>query len=431
MKSINSMSETERHLSRLQEGVQLSSNRIGRLDKIARRIVHTIFSKLAIGKLIIDDEQGQHTFGDMSDDAACIAHIKVHHTSAYKDVMLSGVNGSAEAYMKRYWTTPDLTNVIRIMVLNQAMLKKLDSSWSIFYKMAASIGDKLKSNSIKGSKRNIAAHYDLSNDFFKLFLDPSMMYSAAIYPHGNATLEEASQNKLKRTCDTLLLNKDDHLIEIGTGWGGLAVYAAKHYGCKVTTTTISQQQYNYAKESIEREGLQDKITLLKQDYRTLDGTYSKLVSIEMIEAVGHEYLSQYFEKCNSLLQDNGLMLIQGITTTDQRFEREKNTTDFIKRYIFPGGNLPSNAVIAKNIETKTDMHMVNLLDITDDYAKTLAEWRHRFMQNLSAVYAQGFDDRFVKMWEFYLCYCEGGFRERVINTSQFVFAKPMARLLPR
>lgn len=431
MKSTHSVDQTKEHLARLQQGISPDEAKGSKLDKIARRMVLALFKKMKAGKLTVEDEYGTYHFGDSNTQGDAVAVIKAHHASAYTKVMLAGVNGSAEAYMKRLWTSPDLTNVIRVMVLNQAMLREMETKWSIFYRLFASLLEKFKANSLEGSKKNIAAHYDLSNDFFSLFLDKSMMYSSAIYPESEASLEEASQHKLKRTCETLLLNPNDHLIEIGTGWGGMAIYAAKNYGCKVTTTTISEQQYLYAKQRIAEEGLEDKITLLKEDYRKLEGKYTKLVSIEMIEAVGHEYLSSYFAKCNQLVEEDGLMLIQAITTTDQRFEREKNTIDFIKRYIFPGGNLPSNAAIAKNIELNTNMHLVNLLDITVDYAKTLNEWRHRFMQNLSEVYAQGFDDRFVKMWEFYLCYCEGGFKERVINTSQFVFAKPMARTLPR
>jgi cyclopropane-fatty-acyl-phospholipid synthase len=270
-------------------------------------------------------------------------------------------------------------------------------------------------------------HYDLGNDFFKLFLDPTMMYSSAVFPNQETSLDEASLYKLDLICQKLQLSDKDHLMEIGTGWGGMAIYAAKHYGCRVTTTTISEEQYNYACAAVKREGLEDKITLLLKDYRDLDGDYDKLVSIEMIEAVGHEYYDSYFQKCSELLKPDGLMLIQAITILDQRYKHAKNNVDFIQRYIFPGGCLPSNEVISKSVANKTDLHIVDLHDIGMDYARTLAEWRKRFNGSADQVDSMGFDDVFYRMWEFYLCYCEGGFTERAISAAQFLFAKPYAR----
>lgn len=427
---MKSVSTLEKDRVESGSGSNLESAKASVLDRIAKHLVLASLRQITVGHLTVEDNGEVFSFGETASRTAYVGHVNVKNSSFYVKILLAGTIGAGEAYMKGLWTSPNLTMVVRIMVLNQSMLQNMDSKWSNAYKFTASQLDKLKKNSRSGSKKNIAAHYDLSNDFFQLFLDRSMMYSSAIYPSTNSTLEQAAQYKLDHICQKLRLKSSDHLLEIGSGWGGMAIYAAKHYGCRVTTTTISEQQYLYAKEQIAREGLEGKITLLKEDYRDLTGTYDKLVSIEMIEAVGHEFYSQYFKKCSSLLKPEGLMLIQAITTTDQRYQREKDNIDFIRKFIFPGGCLPSNAVIAEHIVNDTDMHMVSLQDITLDYAQTLADWRERFSANLSKVYEQGFDEYFVKMWEFYLCYCEGGFKERVINTSQLVFAKPLCRDLP-
>jgi cyclopropane-fatty-acyl-phospholipid synthase len=251
-----------------------------------------------------------------------------------------------------------------------------------------------------------------------------MMYSSAVYPRAEADLEEAAEHKLDLLCRQLELSADDHLLEIGTGWGGLAVHAAKLYGCRVTTTTISREQYERACQRVRDEGLEDRVTLLLKDYRELEGQYDKLVSVEMIEAVGHQFYSNYFEKCSSLLKPKGLMAIQAITMVDQRYEQARDSVDFIKRYIFPGGCLPSVEVISKHLREDTDMQMVHLRDITEHYADTLRDWRVRFFDRIEDVRRMGFDETFIRMWEFYLCYCEGGFRERVIGTVQLTFAKP-------
>jgi len=284
-------------------------------------------------------------------------------------------------------------------------------------------------NTLTGSSKNISAHYDLGNDFFKLFLDSRMMYSAAIYPDAETQLEEAAVYKLDILCKKLRLNEDDHLLEIGTGWGGLAIYAAKNYGCSVTTTTISQEQYKHARQSVREAGLEHRVTVLLQDYRELQGTYTKLVSVEMIEAVGHKHYKQYFSTCSKLLRDDGLMCIQAITIPDQRYDQAIKSVDFIQRYIFPGGCLPSNDVISRCVARHTDMQIVNLEDIGMDYAKTLADWRKGFESNLERVKQMGFDDVFCRMWEYYLYYCEGGFRERAISTVHVVMAKPGARII--
>jgi cyclopropane-fatty-acyl-phospholipid synthase len=396
-------------------------------DVMARKALFKALSHIKKGRLVIEENGEVFEFGVPASNAEVSAHMSIHHPSTYKEIVFGGSIGSAEAYMIGTWSSANLVDVIRLMALNIDLLNNMDNSRSIFSRISSRFIHFLNANTQKGSRKNISAHYDLGNDFFELFLDASMMYSAAIFPHEQASLAEASINKLDVICKKLRLSETDHLLEIGAGWGGLALYAAKKYGCKVTTTTISNQQYNYVNALIKKQGLEDKITLLLQDYRDLENKYDKLVSVEMIEAVGYEYYETYFNQCSRLLKEHGLMLIQAITIPDQRYEQAKRSVDFIQRYIFPGGCLPSNEIIAQCIAKKTNMTIVSLDDIGIDYAKTLAQWRCRFNANLDQVKRLGFDDVFCRMWEFYLCYCEGGFTERAISTAQFVFAKPGAR----
>jgi len=285
----------------------------------------------------------------------------------------------------------------------------------------------LNSNTTEGSRKNIAAHYDLGNDMFALFLDPTMMYSSAMFDETTKTLQAASELKLKTICDKLDLKPTDHVVEIGTGWGGFAIYAAQHYGCKVTTTTISKQQYTLAKTRVEAAGLQDCITLLLEDYRHLTGQYDKLVSIEMIEAVGHQFYDTYFAKVSTLLKPNGLALIQAITIADQRYQSAIQSVDFIQRYIFPGSNIPSNTAMLNSITKVSDMRLFDLEDIGPQYATTLRMWRENFFANIQQVRQLGYTEEFIKMWEFYLCYCEGGFEERALGDVHLLLAKPENR----
>jgi len=282
----------------------------------------------------------------------------------------------------------------------------------------------LNSNTAEGSRKNIAAHYDLGNEMFQLFLDPTMMYSSAMFNNTTDTLQQASELKLKTICDKLDLKPTDHVIEIGTGWGGFSIYAAKNYGCKVTTTTISEQQFQLAKARVEATGLGDKITLLLDDYRHLQGQYDKLVSIEMIEAVGYQFYDTYFSKVNALLKPDGLALIQAITITDQRYESARKSVDFIQRYIFPGSCIPSNTAMLNSITGKTDLRLFDLEDIGPHYATTLRMWRENFFSNISKVRTLGYSEEFIKMWEFYLCYCEGGFEERALGNVHLLLSKP-------
>jgi cyclopropane-fatty-acyl-phospholipid synthase len=396
------------------------------LDQIAKKMLLKVLSGITIGRIVVQEGDQIHEFGDNAQQAEVVAHVFIHHSSAYKDILFGGSVGAGESYMLGSWDSSNLVDVIRVMAANIDLTNKIESSKSTFSRLSAKFFHLLNANTASGSRKNISAHYDLGNDFFSLFLDPTMMYSSAVFPSTTSSLEDASLHKMDIICKKLDLSPQDHLIEIGTGWGGMAIYAAKNYGCKVTTTTISQEQYDYASDAVEREGLGDKITLLLKDYRDLDGHYDKLVSVEMIEAVGHAYYDNYFAKCSSLLKPNGKMLIQSITIADQRYHFAKDNVDFIQRYIFPGGCLPSNEVIAKCTANNTDLKIVDLHDIGHDYALTLNTWRQRFHGQLDQVKAMGFDDVFCRMWEYYLCYCEGAFIEKSISTVQIVFFKPRA-----
>lgn len=397
---------------------------------LSRRAVHAVLGKLAVGSLVLEEEGQISHFGN-SEDNSVAAVINIKNPAVFLSVFRDGSTGAGEAYMQGYWETPDLLEVIRLFVLNMNTLQEMEKQKPLLRRVAGKVFHALRSNSPDGSRRNIAAHYDLSNDFFSLFLDSSMAYSAGIFKKEDDTLQDASFNKFQHICERLQLKSEDHLLEIGTGWGGLAVYAARNYGCRVTTTTISHEQYQHACKWVEEEGLQNLITVLEKDYRELEGCYDKLVSVEMIEAVGVKYYDEYFSACNRLLKNDGLMLIQGITISDQRFEESVQSIDFIKRYIFPGGQLPSNSVIAEKVARKTDMQIIGLEDITMDYARTLKAWRTRFWDQIDEVRNLGTDDVFIRMWNYYLCFCEGGFRERVIHTAQYLIAKPGFRNLQR
>lgn len=401
------------------------------LDTIALRMVFRLFSGIRRGRLTVEDEGETYTFGDVDPQASLVAHVSVHHPSVFRDVMLRGSIGAGEAYMLGAWSSPDLLKVIRLMLANMALLEAMDSRMPSPSKWLLKGFHALRSNTLSGSRKNISAHYDLGNDFFRLFLDPEMMYSAAIFPRDDSDLDEAAVFKLDHICRRLRLRPSDHLLEIGTGWGGMAIHAARHYGCRVTTTTISREQYEYARARVAEEGLEDRVTVLMQDYRALQGEYDKLVSIEMIEAVGHRFYPVYFSTCARLLKPDGMALIQAITIPDQRFDSASQSVDFIQRYVFPGGCLPSVSVISRQVGQHTDMRIIGLEDISSHYARTLEAWRHRFKAALPQVHALGFDEVFTRLWEFYLCYCEGGFLERSIGTAQILLAKPECRDEPQ
>jgi cyclopropane-fatty-acyl-phospholipid synthase len=396
--------------------------RIG--EKLARKAIFKVMENLKVGSLTIHEGQDSYHIGTPGRPGEPQAEVHVHNPAVYGQVLTGGAIAPGEAYIQGHWSSPAPVEVTRLFSANLQVLETLDKRQSLATRIALGIAHRLNRNTREGSRENIAAHYDLGNEFFRLFLDPTMMYSSALFTDRAATLEAASEAKLDEICRQLELHPEDHLLEIGTGWGGMAIHAARNYGCRVTTTTISREQYEYACARVEKEGLEDRITLLFKDYRSLEGQYDKLVSIEMIEAVGHEFYGNYFDCCARLLKEDGKMVIQAITIADQRFEKARKSVDYIKRYIFPGGCLPSVAVIADNVAQHTDLQIVHLRDITQDYALTLAEWRRRFMERLDEVTAMGFDDSFIRLWDYYLSYCEGGFRERIISTVQLAFAKP-------
>ncbi|MGR6872348.1 class I SAM-dependent methyltransferase [Pseudomonas sp. HK3] len=398
------------------------------LTQIAKNLVLKQLEKLHTGCIVIKDNDDITRFGEALEPGHDLyAELIIVDAHAYSDIMTGGSIGAAEAYMTGDWTTSDLTRLMRVMVRNMDILNGLEGGLAKVSKPFLKMFHFLNQNTEKGSRRNIAAHYDLGNDFFKLFLDPTMMYSSGIFPSDDSTMEQASLNKLKTICDKLNLTAQDHVVEIGTGWGSFAVYAAKNYGCKVTTTTISEQQYLYAEQQVKAEGLEDKITLLKEDYRNLEGQFDKLVSIEMIEAVGWKFFDTFFDKCASLLKPNGVMLVQAITIEDQRYEQAKNDVDFIQRYIFPGSCIPSIAAMLDSTKRSSDLRLVQLQDYAQHYSRTLKAWHVAFNQAEKTITEQGYSEDFKRMWRFYLSYCEAGFAERAIGVSHLVFAKPICR----
>ena len=395
--------------------------------KLAKNQILKKLAFLQVGSLTLIDGEEHYQFGHSQEVAAIIT---VHDARFYGEMAFGGSIGAGEAYMLGYWTADNLTNVIRLMCLNQQVMDHLEGGYQWFSKPLLKVLHWLNSNTAEGSRKNIAAHYDLGNAFFALWLDSTMMYSAAIFPKDTGDLHLASLNKLALICQKLDLKATDHVVEIGTGWGGFAIYATQHYGCKVTTTTISKQQYTLAKNRVEDANLQDKITLLLKDYRDLDGKFDKLVSIEMIEAVGHQFYDTYFAKCSDLLKPNGLGLIQAITIVDQRFELAKNSVDFIQRYIFPGSNIPSITALLSSMTSVSDLRLIDCQDIGPHYATTLEAWRHNFFSKIKEVRALGYSEEFIKMWEFYLSYCEGGFAERALGDAHLLLAKPENRRAP-
>ena len=391
---------------------------------LAKAFMWKVLEKLQVGSLTLKDGSETKVFGSSTDTTGPHGEVHVHDTDLYRRILTGGSIAAGETFIEGLWSSPDLSAVTRAFSANMAMLEAMSDKQNMLARLALKLSHWARRNTSSRSRENISAHYDLGNDFFSLFLDPSMMYSSAVYPTPDSDLTTASQHKLRLICEDLELKPEDHLVEIGTGWGGMAIFAAKHFGCRVTTTTISREQYDYTVAAVAKKGLQDQITVLFDDYRDLQGRFDKLVSIEMIEAVGHQFYDTYFSTLSRLLKPHGKAVIQAITMTDQRYEQARDSVDFIKRYIFPGGCLPSLTVINDALSRVTDMQMRHLRDITRDYADTLSEWHERFLDKLDAVREMGFDDRFIRMWRYYLSYCEGGFRERIIGTYQITMTKP-------
>ncbi|MBF6635533.1 class I SAM-dependent methyltransferase [Rouxiella silvae] len=357
-------------------------------------------------------------FGD--ETAPLQGQIEVHDLRVYRRVLLGGSIAAGESYIDGDWTTPNLTAVLQLLAENVGLVDKIESRFSWLTSPVNSVVHFLRRNSPSQARRNISAHYDLGNDFYQGFLDEKMLYSSAWYQGPHMTLEQAQEAKMRRLCEQLELRAEDHLLEIGTGWGAMAEFAAREYGCQVTTTTISREQYDYALQRIEQAGLSAQVTVLFEDYRALTGQYDKLVSIEMIEAVGKRYLPTFFKRCNALLKPKGRMALQAITIADQRYKHYSRNVDFIQRYIFPGGFLPSINAMTESMTRHTGLVVCNLFDIGNDYARTLHEWRERVVRYWNTQNAQVSDERFRRLWVFYLCYCEAGFRARTISTVQLI-----------
>ena len=397
------------------------------LERFARRMVLSRLEDLEAGQVVVSEGETHMTFGQLTRDFPLTAQLRVNSPSFYTDIAFGGSIGAGEAYMQGSWSCNELTDLLQIMIRNRDVLEQMDSGLSRLSMPLQKILHALNRNTRKGSRKNIAAHYDLGNDFYQLWLDRTMMYSSAYFETTDTSLEDASIEKLDRICRKLNLSASDTVVEIGTGWGGFAIHAAKHYGCHVTTTTISREQHDYAARAIRDEGLEDRITLLFKDYRDLEGQFDKLVSIEMIEAVGHKYHDMYFRKCCELLKPDGQMLLQAITIADQRYDAYKNSVDFINRYIFPGGCLTSVTDMTATMTQHTDMRVIHLEDFGVHYAWTLREWHDRFMARLDEVYELGYSETFVRMWQFYLAYCEAAFLERAIGDVQMLMMRPGAR----
>lgn len=401
-------------------GITTDSSLSG-IDDLARNQVLKKLGNLQHGHLRIRELGESKPYGNT--DLPGFGTLTVDDGRFYGKLAFGGSVGAAESYMDGDWQTDDLVGLMRLLIRNRNLLDAMEGGGARFAGWLMKAAHALRRNTRTGSRKNIAAHYDLGNALFELFLDPSLMYSSAVFDRDGMTLEQASQRKLQLICEKLSLGTEDHLVEIGTGWGGMAIYAAKHTGCRVTTTTISQEQFDLAKARIEAEGLQDRITLLFNDYRDLKGQFDKLVSIEMIEAIGHQYQDTYFAKCASLLKPGGTALIQAITIEDHRYQQALDSVDFIKRYIFPGSYIPCVSSMVSSAAQAGQLRLLNLQDIGDSYAKTIHAWRERFLSREPEVLALGYDRRFLRMWDFYLAYCEAGFLEQSISDVHLLFGK--------
>lgn len=404
-----------------------SSAKLAFLSRVARHAVLGRLQDLQYGELTLLEAHDSVTVGHYSGKCPLRVTLVVHDPRFYSEIAFGGSLGAAEAYINGWWSCDDLTTLIRIMIRNRQVLDRLETGFARLTVPLQKLFHFLHRNTKAGSRRNIAAHYDLGNEFFALFLDETMTYSCALFEREDSTLRDASLAKNERICQKLQLAPTDHVLEIGTGWGSFAMHAAQHYGCRVTTTTISQQQYELARQRIAAAGLAERITVLLEDYRELTGQYDKLVSIEMIEAVGHAFYDTYFRCCSNLLKPEGMMLLQAITIADQQYERAKRSVDFIQRYIFPGSCIPSVTAICTALTRATDLRLFHLEDLTPHYATTLRHWRERLFANIERVRALGYPETFIRMWEYYLCYCEGGFHERAIGDVQMLLTKPLCR----
>jgi len=402
----------------------------GRLDSWAKRMVMRLLPSIAWGRIKMIEGSDTAVFGASETNNQPEVVMEIVHPRFYSAVVFGGSVGLAEAYMAGLWKCSDLTEMIRILVRNLPALERVEYGPAWMSRFLRKVFHFFHRNTRLGSRQNIVAHYDLGNEFYSLFLDGTMTYSCGIFESESTSLEQASIAKYDRICRKLQLEPQDHVVEIGSGWGGFAIHAAENYGCHVTTTTISDSQYEYAVDLINRKGLKARIEILKKDYRDVSGRFDKLVSIEMIEAVGHEFIETFLTTCSHLLKPEGMMALQAITIKDQRYRRHVRDVDFIKRYIFPGSCLTAVTHLCDVATRATDLQLVHMEDITPHYARTLRCWRERFLNQIDIVTKMGFPESFIRMWEYYFCYCEGAFQERYIGDVQMVFSRPLGRPAP-
>ena len=393
------------------------------IDRLLRDRVVAQLRALQSGAITLRDPWESITLGEATDRAPPPT-LRVNDARFYRAIALGGSVGAAEAYMDGAWTCDDLVGLVRLLVRNRDLLDDVERGPARVAGWALRLVHALRRNTTSGARRNIAAHYDMGNTFFRLFLSEDLMYSSASFEREDDTLEAASTRKLETICRKLQLREGDRVLEIGTGWGGFALHVAREHRCHVTTTTLSREQYELARERVAEAGLQDRVTVFMRDFRQLDGTYDKLASIEMVEAIGPENLRRYFACIGERLTPQGLALVQAITIEDHRYEQAVRSVDFIKRHVFPGSFIPSIAAMMSAKTAASDLALLDLEDMGLSYARTLQAWRERFLDRLPQVRALGFDERFIRMWEFYLAYCEGGFRERSIGVAQMLFARP-------
>lgn len=412
----------------IRERAARSDRAPGVLAVLGRRLVRSTLARMGPdGIRLIDDSGDTRPLSTVGPEAPT---VRVLDPTFYAAVAFGGSVGAAESYIDGAWSADDLPAVIERIAANLPAMNALEGVIARALSPLSALAYRLERNTRAGSRRNIVAHYDLGNEFFRLFLDPTMTYSCAIFENGAATLEAAQTEKIDRACRKLRLERGDHLLEIGSGWGSLALHAAQRYGCRVTTTTISDEQHALASDRVREAGLTDRVTVLRSDYRDLRGEFDKIVSIEMLEAVGAENLPVFFRACSGLLKPDGAALIQSIIIRDQFFRAAARRQDFLKKYIFPGSCLPSVAAVIDAVSRRTDLRLWHMEDIGPHYATTLRLWRDAFLARLDDVRAMGFDDRFIRMWEYYLAYCEGAFRARHVGDVQLLFTKPMCRISP-
>ncbi len=400
------------------------------LARLARAAVERRLRRLGRGRLLVEEDGGRRTAFGRDEHGAEPVRLRVHDEGFWVDLLLGGSLGAAESFVAGAWSCDDLPALIELLVRDRRVLTAFESGPARLAAPLRRAAHALRRNTRSGARRNIAAHYDLGNAFFASFLDPSLTYSCALFERPGATLAQASEAKLERLCRLLELRPQDHLLEIGCGWGSLALHAATHHGCRVTATTISAAQHALATERVRAAGLADRVTILAQDYRDLRGRYDKLVSVEMIEAVGADHLDVFVESCARLLSDEGLFALQAITIRDQLHASARDGVDFIKRDMFPGSFIPSVAAILDATRRRSDFALLELRDFGPHYATTLAAWRANLHAARERVAALGADEAFLRLWDYYFAYCEGGFRAGQLGVAQMLFARPGRRRAP-